>query len=159
MTPADTESLTRVANPDATPVDDRQYTVTGLDSARTYTVALFSSADVQVDTDGVVTFDDAGGDNLADRTVPTADITVVNGAAQAANTSLVTVSPVGGTINFTVDGDAANETVVPVIWLDTTANGQLNLAAPVTANTNPKAPAESFGIGGPVTYLPPAATT
>jgi hypothetical protein len=159
VTPADAVSLTRVANPDTDTTDDRQYTIDGLDSTKSYVVALFSGADLQ--TDGkLVTFDDANSNNLADRTAPASDITVVNGASQAGNTSLVTVSPVNGTINFTVDGDGANESVVPVIWLDSVAGGtgDLNLTVPTSTNANPKAPSEAFGVGGSITFNPPAAT-
>lgn len=162
VTPSGAASLTRVApNLDTDATDDRQYAVNGLDSTKSYVVALFSGADLQTDSTGVVTFDDATGDNIADRTVPTADITVANGAAQLVGTSLVTVVPVNGTITFTIDGDGANEIVVPVIWLDSVVGGTsvLNLTVPATANLLPKTPAEAFGIGGATTYAPPAATS
>jgi hypothetical protein len=162
VTPSEATSLVRVANPETTAdtTDDRQYSATGLDSTKTYNVALFSGTDVTV-TNGQVTFADATGDKIADRTAPSADISVVNGASQTANTSIVSVKPVNGTITFTVDGDSANETVTPVIWTDNTdgSAGQLDLTAPATANNNPKTPSEAFGIGGAVTFNPPAATS
>ena len=160
VSPAGAATLGRVANPDTNSTDNRQYTATNLDSTTLYVVALFSGANVQTDAGGVVTFDDVDSNNVADRTDPATDITDVNGVAPPAGTSLVTVAPVNGTISFTIDGDGANEVVVPVIWLDSVAGGMnvLNLNVPAIANATPKTPAEAFGLGGTTTYTRDTAT-
>ncbi|HUF31680.1 MAG TPA: S-layer homology domain-containing protein, partial [Acidimicrobiales bacterium] len=44
----------------------RQYSVSGLDNATTYNIALFPPANISVDANGVVTFVDTDSNNLAD---------------------------------------------------------------------------------------------
>ncbi len=129
VTPSDAATLTAVANPEgtATTTDDRQFSVTNPVAGATHTIALFPAANVTVATDGTVTFKDADSNNVADGIgAVEAWISVVNGAAVAANTQVTTVMPSGGTITFTVDGDLA-ESVVPVVFADADSDGQLDL--------------------------------
>lgn len=137
--------------------DERQYTVTNAATGETHTIALFPAEAVTVDADGIVTFadveEDADGDvvgnNLADDIGNTpAEITVVNGTAVAADSQLVTVDPVGDTINFTVNSDDA-VSVIPVVFFDADEDGQLDLD-----ELNQPLEAELFGVGGEKTFLP-----
>ena len=161
MTPSDEATLTAKANPEGTAdnSDDRQYTVENPVASTTHTIALFPAANVTVASDGTVTFKDADSNNVADD-IGNVDawITVVNGAAVPNDTQMTTVMPSAGSITFTVDGDTA-ESVIPVVFADADSDGQLDLTAPSTANADPKAPSESFGIGGEIMYQPPEATT
>ncbi len=119
-------------------------------------IRLFDAADVTVDADGVVTFKDAGGDNLADENVNAARITVVNGVSQTPAQEINDVASTG-TVTFSITS-ATPADVIPVVWADpTVANGgndQLNLAVPTVSNTDPKAPSEDFGIGGEAIFVP-----
>ena len=143
----------------ATPTgSDRQFTVAGLDNTKTYTVSFLPSANVTT-VGGQTLFADTDQNNVADglRTGNSV-ITVVNGAV-ASNPTLDTASPVSGTISFTLEGTATSGSVVPVVFLDSgLTTSQLDLVIPATANADPKAPAESFGVGGKTTYAPAAGT-
>ena len=132
----------------------RQYSVSGLDDATTYKIALIPAANVTVDADGNVVFKDSAPDNsVADGAGSTnALITVVNGGQS--NNDQTTVSPVNGTVSFTVDyNGATTEEVVPVVWLDaeSTADNNLDLNSDNT-------PSEDFGIGGETDWVPAEAT-
>jgi putative cell wall-binding protein len=137
---------------------NRAFSMSGLDNAKSYTISFVPSANVSTSA-GTTKFVDADATaNVADGlgTGP-ALITLINGAV--VSTTKTTVSPVGGTISFTLQGTAAAGSVVPVVFLDTGATvGQLDLVVPATANLLPKAPAESFSIGGVTTYAPAAGT-
>jgi len=159
VTPTSTATLPVTVNPDTTTTDDRQYSVSGLTTGTTYTVALVPAANVTTSSNGTVTFADTDSNNAADNIGDTsvAWITVLNGAAEPNATGLATAQPVNGAISFTVDGTATGS-VVPVVFVDANANGQLDLTAPTTANANPKTPSESFGVGGKTTYVPQQGT-
>ena len=161
VTPAAAVTQTWVDNPEApsNTSDDRQYTASGLTAGSTYKIALFPAANVKV-TSGKVTFVDADASaNQADGVgTPAADILIVNGAANSA--AVASAQPLNGSITFTVDGDNAEESVIPVLWLDNGAHAnQLDLVVPAAANTNPKEPSEAFGIGGSVSYVPAEAAS
>jgi len=151
-----TPNTAAVVNVTGTATDsDKQFTVTGLDNAKTYTVSFLPAANVTT-SGSTTTFADANSDNQADGLgTGNAKITVVNGAV-ASSATKDTASPVNGTIGFTVEGTATSGSVVPVVFLDANSNGQLDLTAPAAANANPKTASESFGLGGKLTYVPPA---
>lgn len=148
VTPNDDVTITLATEPSTD--DDRQYTVNNPVADTTHTIALFPADEVSVDDDGVVSFgDDEGDANEADDLGNvSADITVVNGAPQAADTQVATVMPSGGQITFTVDGDA-DETVVPVVFADADEEGDLDLDENDVATE-----AEAFGVGGAINYNP-----
>ncbi len=129
--------------------DDRQYTVTGLQAGTTYVIQLFPAANVQVSTK--VTFTEDAATNTADEGAVAADVSVVNGTTVVGADDDATAQPVSGQITFTVDG-AAVETIVPVVYKDADADGNVDLNADNTPVT-----AEPFGVGGQVRYLPPEA--
>lgn len=90
----------------------RPYQVTGLDNDTQYTIALFSGENVTVDENDVVTFADEEtdaqgvvvGDGAADGLGQSgALITNAQGATTGDDDGVITVTPVGGTINFTVN--------------------------------------------------------
>ena len=154
MSPTTATTLTVADESGTTPTtDDRQYTVTGLDNTKSYTVALLPSANVTVSTGGVVTFADVGDDSLADGIADSAtgaaNISGVNGAANSDDR--VAVTPVSGTITFTVDGDL-DGTIRPVVFQDADADTNLDL-------NSSNAPTEPFGIGGSINYNPAEAAT
>lgn len=134
-----------------------QFSVTGLDNAKTYGVALFNCDNVQTD-DGQTTFAQTGGSGNA---VPGAlgknTLSQVNGINTAANTTKTAVMPSNGGISVTVaNGDttgAAQSCVVPVVFEDDNNDGILNVDA-ITG-----APTEAFGTGGTATFTAPAAAT
>lgn len=64
MTPQE-EATNEASSSTASNKGRREYTVTSLDDNETYRLELFPSENVTV-TDGVVTFEDANDDNLAD---------------------------------------------------------------------------------------------
>jgi len=158
VTPTTSSVLALVASETTNNVaDDRQYSVAGLDATKAYTVALFPAGNVSTSTSNQVTFADAAGTaNQADGIGSTAvaHITVLNNAP--ASGGIVTTVAGGTSLSFTIDGDAAGS-VVPVVFQDANTNGQLDLVVPTTANANPKAPSEAFGIGGQTTYTTPEA--
>jgi len=157
LTVTPTEAVTQSVDGTDTPaanktVDDRQYSVSGLDTSKAYTVALVDAANVTTDNGGQVSFaDKAGAANEADGVGATASahLSVVNGTPQTADS--VTVAAGTSSISFTVEGDAAGA-VVPVVFQDANGNGALDLVAPATANNDPKKPSEAFGVGGKITY-------
>jgi hypothetical protein len=126
--------------------DDRQYTATGLQAGTTYVIQLFPAANV--DRGAKVTFTEDGSTNTADEGAVAADVTVVNGTNVVGADDDATAQPVGGQITFTIDG-VSTETVVPVVYKDADADGNLDL----NADNTPVA-AEPFGVGGPTRYLP-----
>lgn len=153
--PTSTSTLTWVDNPEtpSNTADDRVYTASNLEAGATYKVALFPSGNVRLETNGL-TFADANADNQADGAgSAAADILTVNG--QSNELPVASAQPVNGSITFTVDGDNADETIVPVVWLDRGPHAnQLDLVVPTTANSDPKPPSEAVGAGGAISYVP-----
>lgn len=146
VNPQEAATLTVAASePDST--DDRTYTVSGLDDATTYTVALFDADNVTVDANGVVTFADTDNNDLADGVGDDsiAEITRTNSQTLTSAAGTATINPVNGTLNFTIDG-VARGTVVPVLFVDANSDGQVNL-------DENNQPTEQFGVGGETTYL------
>ena len=133
----------------------RVYTATGL-AAGAYDIRLFPAENVVVDANGVVSFTDNNegtapnlGNNEADVDADAVDavIEVVNGAAQTTPGVLVEeVSPVGGTISFTIDSEVS-DSVVPVLFIDTEDDDTVEL----DANNQPT---EAFGVGGVKSFVP-----
>ena len=136
----------------------RTYTATRLDNDKKYVVGLLDAENVIVAADGSVTFRDTDQNNrIALVTGGAARIEVTNGAATNAE-SVTDVSPIDGKITFNVDSEGyAN--VVPVVFEDSTNNGELDLVKPTTKNADPKAADEYSGVGGAILYVPGEAAT
>ena len=144
VTPSAAATLTVSSPEDAT--DDRTFTASGLSDSLTYTVALFPAANVTTNTSGVVRFADTAtpadqADGYGSQLV--ASIIKTNGVTTA-QVGSKTITSVNGTLNFTIDGNAAGS-VVPVLFVDAVVRGALDLNA---ANE----PTELFGLGGTTTY-------
>lgn len=148
ITPTDATTLELATEPST--ADDRQYSVTGLTNGVSYRVQLIPAANVQGTSQ--FTFTEVGATNTADFGAVGADITVANGAVVPGSVATVTVQPVNGQITFTVDGNT-DETVVPIIFRDADAGGDLDL----NADNTPVA-TEPFGVGGSIRYIPVEAT-
>ena len=132
----------------------RTYTVdTG--SATVVDIALIP-ADEVTDTSGVITFgDNEGTANTADDlgAADGAVIETVNGADVTDADYINNSAPINGSLTFTVDSTVSNISVRPVVFTDANNDNQLNLVVPTTANTNPKAPTEAFGVGGVTNFI------
>jgi len=171
VTPADAVTLTladEAATNTATvrDADNRTFTATGLTAGTTYRITLVNSSNITVGSNGQATFlpraeATSSTGFAADTGTDIADIVSVNGASQGANTNSVTVSPVNGTITFTIDGTGVGS-VTPVLYINGGVGGTattggtspfLEVAAP-TASVARTAPTESFGLGGRTTFLP-----
>ncbi len=133
----------------------RTYTVSGLDDATTYRIELIPTDEVTTGEDGNVSFgDNEGTANQADDLGNTAArVETVNGAATD-NADSQSAQPSNGTLTFTVDSETANVSVVPVVYVDSDNDGELDLTVPETANNQPKLPTEPFGIGGSKQWVP-----
>jgi len=139
---------------------DRQYTVSGLDNTKTYTVALLPTGDVS-GTGSATTFADANSNNQADdlggaAATSVAHITVVNGAVAASN-GLDTTTPVNGIVTFTLRGVGVGS-VTPIVFIDANSDSQLNLTVPATVNANAKSSTEVYGLGGATAWKDAAAS-
>lgn len=134
-----------------------QYTVTGLDNTKTYTVQLFSCDNVTT-SNGTTSFTQTatGSGVAAAGDTGNNAFSVVNGTV-ASNGQLVTVMPSNGSVTFTVANNdttgAVQSCVVPVVYLDTNGSGSLDVNATTGVST------ETFGVGGTATFTPPAAAT
>ncbi|PPK93098.1 putative cell wall-binding protein [Kineococcus xinjiangensis] len=154
--------------------DDRTYTVTGLTAGTTYRITLVNAASIQVGANGQVSFlssADAGSASgfSADVGADIANITSVNNARPTfadTDTAFITTTtqPVAGNITFTIDGTAPG-TVVPVVYINggtggtaTTGGTSIRLETSATAVGTFAAATETFGLGGPMTYVAPLAT-
>ena len=141
--------------------DNRTYSVATPAAGATHTIVLVPAANVTVAANGAVSFADAetaggvagAGNNEADLGTVAARIVSVNSVPLGAPAVSATAVPVAGTITFTVEGNAV-ESVVPVVFFDADADGQIDL----DANNRPVA-AEVFGIGSATTYTNPAAAS
>lgn len=154
MTPDDAATNTVSSGP-TTNEGARQYSVSGLSDTQTYDIRLFPTENVTVSDTGQVSFADAennnAGDGEADTGTVVADIEVVNGVSTGvAPDEHVEASPSNGTITFTVDSQA-QESVIPVVFLETENDGTLEL----DANNRPT---ENFGIGGSKKWIPEEAS-
>ena len=184
VTPDDVAELTAVPNTatgDGTTADDRTYAVSGLVPGVQYRVTVINEASTTLDEDGERVFRDAAGtppvnDGLAETGGPTADITSVDGAAPVNNaggagspttpttpgatTTAVFTAGAEGTATFVVDGDAAPESVFPIVYrngggsTDSSpqqggSSGRLNLDEDGTA-------AEALDEGGVIDFVAPA---
>jgi hypothetical protein len=140
------------------------YGAPSAETTRTYQVAvpagtvvdivLFNGANVSVDENDQVTFADATGTaNVADQgNIGGATITQVNGVPGASADQITS----SGNITFSVTS-TSDVTVVPVVFADAADDDALNLVVPGTANNNPKAPTDDFGIGGAAIFTEPEA--
>jgi len=155
VAPTDPTTETWFANPEspARTGDDREYTASGLTADTTYKIALFPARNLSLVNDRLLFVDADATSNRADCVgCPAADIVVVNGTANAS--SVASAQPINGEITFKVDGDASEESVVPVVWLDRGAYAnELDLTGP-SSSKNPKEPSEVFGVGGVTHYVP-----
>ncbi|WP_328294295.1 cell wall-binding repeat-containing protein [Kineococcus sp. NBC_00420] len=136
----------------------RTYTATGLDNAKTYSVALVPTANVVVGSTGAVSF--KSGSALAGSLGTS--IETVNGVANvvaatgAGSTTAANVTPQNGQIAVSVDSVTATS-VVPVVFVDANSNGLLDFTtAPTSAS--PQVPSEAFGVGGAITWNPSEAS-
>ncbi|MHB1500643.1 MAG: beta strand repeat-containing protein [Candidatus Dormibacteria bacterium] len=147
VTPSAVQNVTVSTSGTGTATDtqgDIQYTASGLGTTPV-DIALFSSANV-TDTNGAYTFTASGG-NAAQGTVA-GKITVVNGTPQ--NSSQVnTVTPINGSVTFTVNSTTV-ESDYPVVFADNTTH-----TLPVNSSG---APTASYGVGGEANWNAAAAT-
>lgn len=135
----------------------RTYTVTGLDNAQTYDIALFPAENVTVAAGGAVTFADANDNNVADFTATSGRIELVNNAAPStadANGVVLDVTPVNGTIQFTIDSTTPDQ-VRPVLFRD--ADNGSSDAAPDLDLDAANQPSELFAVGGQKNWTATAA--
>jgi hypothetical protein len=152
LTPAERVELVLANETGATPAaDDRDFTGTGFDNAKTYRLALFPSANITT-VGKTVSFADtlptASGNSQADGIgTSSALMTFVNGTATggARNT---TAKPVGGKFTVIVDGVASEETTLVIFEDNGTVAGQLEL------DGNNK-PTEPFAISGVTKFVNP----
>jgi putative cell wall-binding protein len=129
------------------------YTITGLDDAKTYTIALLPCDDV-TNTNSFVKFSDADGTNGAGDDAADGEGTTSTGAAviETANNAAVGaqsttgVQPLNGTILFGVDS-TQEDCAVAVVYEDADASGDLTLGADNT-------PTEAFAVTGKITWTP-----
>ena len=156
--------------------DNRSYTVSGLNTGTRYRITLVNASSIQ-GTGASRTFLSSaiGGSATAfgvDVGADIADIVRVNGAAPTndgaaldAAARTATAVPVAGSITFEIDGTAPG-TVVPVVHVDggpggtaTTGGADVRLETGATAAGQFAAPTETFGVGGPTTFVNPAAAS
>lgn len=171
----DTRTVTgTVVNSDSTTTDDVSYSLSGLIVGQEYRVtlvrtALITGAGTSADP---YRFTDSDNDNLTETGGPTADITLVNGAAAVNNTgdgtaTTATNSTNGASTVFTatlstatlvVDGDTAGESVRPVLYRNggpagdagnTTADGG---NSPRLELNDDNTAAEPVAVGGAVEF-------
>jgi len=152
VTPNDAASVAQGGN--------RQFTVTGLDNATTYTIELFKCGRSSTDSDNQTSFKQTVASppsGIADQGAPaaSASISVINGVATAGGNTL-TAKPSGGSLAFTVknsdNGGAATSCVTPVVYIDSNADGLLQV------DKTTGQPTEDFGVGGNTTFGPAQAT-
>ena len=158
--------------------DNRTYTVTGLNDALQYRITLVNAGSIQgTGTDRTflssaidpattpATFAVDTGADIADivSVGGTAGVIANTGGTNTFNTA--TVNPVNGSITFTIDGTGVG-TVVPVVYVNggqggTAVTGGANnrLETSATAAGGFAAVTETFGLGGPTTFVNPAAPT
>jgi hypothetical protein len=142
VSPNTAASLTVSSPDDAT--DDRVFTITGVPAGTTVDIALYPADNVTTSAGSYVFVDTDGTANEADdQCAPSAEFTVINGAATG-GVCWAEVAPVGGQITATADGFGATDAVV-VVWLDSNDNDDIDLN---TANN----PTEAFGVGGATTW-------
>src|SRR5680860_320832 len=104
VTPSDDVNLT-IASPDDTS-DDRVYTVENAVVGAEHQIVLAAAANVTVDANGIVTFEEAGTLNEADFGTVMSDITVVNGVPTSGTVQTAAITPTTDSFTFRVDGDA-----------------------------------------------------
>ncbi len=144
VTPSEAADAVASAATDNT--GSREYTVAGLTDATEYNVALVVTDNV-TDTDGTISFADAGSDSLADGIGGTdAAIEQIDGSATD-QTDAQTFTASGTSATFLVDSELAAN-VTPVVWLDaeTTGDNALDVDADGL-------PTEDFAVGGSITWI------
>jgi len=146
----------------------REYIATGLGTTPV-DIVLVPCASVTQTSTGETRLANTNTNTIADGTaqsgaapdlaaVANARISSVNGTARQAGDPTIpnddyanAVTPVDGTVTFTVQGPAASSTetvcAAPVVFVDANADNALN-----GATANPTAPSEDFGTGGGVTF-------
>lgn len=125
----------------------RDYTVTVSGLTGCVDLAFVDAANFPADG----TFRDADGDAKADLT-NTATFASVNGVTVNSSYIDCVAIPSTGTFTISATSSTANAFVRPVVFLDANGNNALDL-------DSGKRPTEtSFGVGGPVRFLPPSAT-
>jgi putative cell wall-binding protein len=182
VTPTEAATLT-LADDEATGAteaasDNRTYTVTGLNNALTYRITLVNASSIQ-GTGSDRTFLSSA---IEPATTPPsfavntgadiADIVSVGGTNAVITTTggtntlnTATVVPVNGSITFTIDGTGTG-TVVPAVYVNggqggtaTTGGANNRLETAATAAGQFAAVTETYGLGGPTTFVnPPAAS-
>ena len=174
VTPDTEDTRTVTANPDTTTTDDRTFQVSGLTSGETFRITLVRCENVRGSGQDATFLASADANSStgfsADTGSPTADIISVNGVATqdsdtptaGTQTGTTTFTASGTTASFVVDGDSANECVVPVVYFDSsTANtgeggNSTRLELNATAAGQFASPAEDFDIGGRTNFVAPA---
>ncbi|MEZ0165813.1 cell wall-binding repeat-containing protein [Kineococcus sp. LSe6-4] len=122
-----------------------QYTVSGLGTDRV-NLALVTPESVRADG----TFAVASGASTATLS-PSAvgAITVVNGVGNTSGKTASNITPVNGSVTFTVTSDTAGS-AVPVVFSAADNNATLSVSSAGIAS-------EAYGVGGQITWLPTAA--
>ncbi len=131
------------------PDDDRAFTVTNLDATKTYRITLVNAENIDTSGSDVV-FADANDDDIADPGPPAGALVSVNGTAvnPAPDHTVGGVSPQGGQITFTVDGETQDE-LIPVVYEDPGPGGNTFLDL-----DDDNVPVDPFGLGGLTTFIP-----
>lgn len=160
-----------MANPDNSPLDNREFTATGLAPSVEYRITLVKAdtATREMGSNNQISFmiDSAAGttprgNNLTATGSPTADITRVNGAAPQNNTgrgtaltatmpnqtpSAVALPNAQGVITFTIDGDSAPEDIIVLVYVNGGPAGRSN----ADGGESPRL--EIDGQGRPVEFI------
>ncbi|MDP9466082.1 MAG: hypothetical protein M3P31_02400, partial [Actinomycetota bacterium] len=148
--------------------DNRTYTVSGLNNATTYRITLVNAASIRgTGSDRTFLSSAITGSTTAfavNTGADIADIVGVNGAAPTFATGdtemrTTTAKPVAGNLTFEIDGTAPG-TVVPAVYLEggpggtsTTGGTSPRLETSATAAGAFAAATETFGLGGPTTFI------
>ncbi|WP_432488480.1 cell wall-binding repeat-containing protein [Kineococcus sp. SYSU DK018] len=126
----------------------RTYTAT-VPAGTVVDIQLFEAANVTT-TDGQTLIATTGANTTADPGATTgATITSVNGVPGASADGITS----NGTVTFTVTGTDV-VSVAPVVFADAADDDAIALTAPATANEDPKAPTDAFGVGPAVSFVP-----
>jgi hypothetical protein len=127
----------------------RTYTATLSGASGCVDLAFIDDASYPATVDGGLADADANG--RADLSTA-AVFTLVNGASNGASYVDCVALPSDQTITFAVGSTIPNANVRPVVFRDENSNNGLDVSASYV-------PTEPWGLGGPVLFLPPEATT
>jgi len=132
----------------------RQFTLSGLDNTKTFTIQLVNCANTTTSPTGQTSFTGTNtggsGNTVSPGDTGNNSITVVNGVGNTAGSPTATATPSNGTLSFTVQNNGTASCVVPVVFQDANGNKALDLNANGT-------PSEPFGQGGTTNFINPGA--